>query len=351
MTRNDTNKIGVLTPRTGAISFAGTHVVRSARHALERASEGNGGAFDLVFFDTEGSPDVAEGLLEDVDPSEFALLTGIISSEVGLVVREFTEANRIPTLGTIVGTSEYTAPGTEYNFRYSLGIDQIAEVYRRYLVEQGAETVAFIGADHAAPRNVAHHLHESELTVVSETFAPMAETDFDEAVAAIPDGTDAILFIHPADQMTDLVGAVKSRFDPDDTVLLGNATVQSSEVVAEVGRDMAGVASWGPDYESARFQDFATSLEATGVSDVDLFDCVGYDNLRIAIEALSNAGGDDPDDVTRYLREDLDYVGACGWPAAFGEGGRNDAAGGFIARWTDDGGTLRPSIEFRSERL
>ena len=89
MAQGEALKIGVPTSRTGPYTVLGDQVVRAVEFAVEQANANGGVAghpVEMKVGDTEGNPDAGRRAAEELALEGYNVLTGPISSAVGLAI-------------------------------------------------------------------------------------------------------------------------------------------------------------------------------------------------------------------------------------------------------------------------
>ena len=251
MAEGEALKLGVPTSRTGPYTVLGDQVVRAVEFAVEEANAKGGIAghpVEMKIGDTEGNPDAGRRAAEELALGGYNVLTGTISSAVGLAIASQLDrwdamyvsvANKSPKL-----TGDSCHPRM-FRANHSDGMD--LAIVKPWLAEQEEADWSIIAADYVWGRGsgdafkaVATDLGKS---IKVEVFPPLGTSDFAPYITQLRDsgakgiwvalsGADAINFAKQAKQfgLTDQVKMFGHNFVVDQTL-------------ATVGADGVGV--WG----------------------------------------------------------------------------------------------------------
>ena len=148
---DETIKIGVIGPQTGASAETGQAVANGAKIAADYINENggiNGRKIELLIMD--GKNDPAESLnaankliLQD----EVLAIMGCTGSSATIAIMPTVKENKIPLLVETASASKITEEGNEYVFRIAATTRQEAEAVEEILPEIGFTNVALLGVN------------------------------------------------------------------------------------------------------------------------------------------------------------------------------------------------------------
>lgn len=244
-------KIGVPTSRTGPYTILGDQVVRAVEFAVEEANAkgGVGGhPVEMRVGDTEGNPDAGRRAAEKLALEGYNVLTGPISSAVGLAIASQLDRWDAMYVSVVNKSDKLTGDSCHPRmFRANHSDAMDLAIVKPWLSEQAEADWAIIAADYVWGRGSgdAFKAVATELgkTIKAEVFPPLGTTDFAPYITQLRDsgasgvwvalsGADAINFAKQAKQfgLTDKVKMFGHNFVVDQTL-------------ATLGAD--GVGIWG----------------------------------------------------------------------------------------------------------
>ncbi|MEQ8813524.1 MAG: ABC transporter substrate-binding protein [Nitratireductor sp.] len=308
-------RIGVPTSRTGPYTVLGDQVVRAIEFAAEEANAAGGVGGHMVEIrigDTEGNPDAGRRAAEKLSLDGYRILTGPISSAVGLALS--TQLNRWDGLYLSVVNKSPKLTGESCHprmFRANHSDSMDIAIVAPWLKEQSQQNWAIIAADYvwgrgsgAAFKATAEDLKKA---VKLELFPPLGTADFAPYITQIRDsgaeglwvalsGADAINFAKQAKQF----GLT------DSVVVFGHNFVVPSTIKA-VGKDAVGV--WGnvgysPKIDTPANKAFVEAWRAKhdGADPTD-YEGEAYAGFLALFAAVEKAKSVEPADVAAALND------------------------------------------------
>ncbi|MCB2115672.1 MAG: ABC transporter substrate-binding protein [Rhodobacteraceae bacterium] len=251
MAEGEALKLGIPTSRTGPYTVLGDQVVRAVEFAVEEANAKGGVAghpVEMKIGDTEGNPDAGRRAAEELALGGYNVLTGTISSAVGLAIASQLDRWDAMYVSVVNKSPKLTGDSCHprmFRANHSDGMD--LAIVKPWLAEQEEADWSIIAADYVWGRGsgdafkaVATDLGKN---IKVEVFPPLGTTDFAPYITQLRDsgakgiwvalaGADAINFAKQAKQfgLTDQVKMFGHNFVVDQTL-------------ATVGADGVGV--WG----------------------------------------------------------------------------------------------------------
>lgn len=307
-------KIGVPTSRTGPYTILGDQVVKAVEFAVAEANAAGGVAghpVEMKVGDTEGKPDAGRRAAESLALDGYNVLTGPISSAVGLAIS--TQLDRWDAIYVSVVNKSPKLTGDSchprmFRANHSDGMD--LAIVGPWLSEQPETDWAIIAADYVWGRGSgeAFKAVASDLgrKITVEVFPPLGTTDFAPYITQLRDsgaqgvwvalsGADAINFAKQAKQfgLTDQVKTFGHNFIVDRTL-------------AAVGS--AGVGVWGNvNYAAAidtpENEAFVAAWTAKYGAPPSNYEGETYAGMQAIFAAVAAAGSVAPGDIAAAFAE------------------------------------------------
>jgi branched-chain amino acid transport system substrate-binding protein len=278
MAADGTLKIGVSTSRTGPYTVLGDQVVKAVEFAVDEANA-NGGVdghkVEMKVGDTEGNPDAGRRAAEQLALDGYNVLTGTISSAVGLAISSQLERWDAMYVSVVNKSPKLTGDSCSARmFRANHSDSMDIAIVKPWLEAQPEKDWAIIAADYVwgrgsgdAFKKVAVELGKD---IKAEVFPPLGTTDYAPYITQLRDsgakgiwvalsGADAINFAKQAKQfgLTDSVTMFGHNFVTDQTLatvgeagvgVWGNVNYTSA---IDTPENKAFVAAWTAKYGSA----------------------------------------------------------------------------------------------------
>ncbi|GIK80915.1 MAG: ABC transporter substrate-binding protein [Hyphomicrobiaceae bacterium] len=305
-------RIGVPTSRTGTYTVLGDQVVRAIEFAAAEANAAggiDGRKVEVKIADDEGNPDAGRRAGEKLSLEGYKILTGSISSAVGLALS--TQLNRWDALYVSVVNKSPRLTGDACHrrmFRANHSDDMDIAIVTPWLKDKPEQNWSIIAADYLWGRGSAAAFKEAAQklgkTIKSELFPPLGTTDFAPYITQLRDsgaqglwvalsGSDAINFAKQARQF----GLT------DKMVVFGHNFVVPSTVKA-VGKDAIGI--WGnvgyaPSIESPRNKAFVEAWRAKYQADPTDYEGEAYTGSLLIFEAVKRAKSVAPAQVAKAM--------------------------------------------------
>jgi branched-chain amino acid transport system substrate-binding protein len=304
--------IGVPTSRTGPYAVLGDQVVRAVEFAADQANA-NGGVdgrkVDVRVADDEGNPDAGRRAGEKLSLDGYNILTGSISSAVGLALS--TQLNRWDAMYVSVVNKSGKLTGDSCHprmFRANHSDDMDIAIVEPWLKDQKQQVWSIIAADYvwgrgsgAAFKAAAQKLGR---TVKTEVFPPLGTTDYAPYITQLRDsgaeglwvalsGSDAINFAKQAKQF----GLT------DKMVVFGHNFVNPS-TIKSIGKDAVGV--WGnlgyaAAIDTPANKAFVAAWHAKFQVDPTDYEGEAYAGMEVIFAGVTKAKSVAPADVSKAL--------------------------------------------------
>lgn len=301
-------KIGVPTSRTGPYTILGDQVVRAAEFAVEEANAKGGVAgfpVELRIGDSEGNPDAGRRAAEALALDGFNVLTGAVSSAVGLAISSQLDRWDAMYVSVVNKSPKLTGDSCHPRmFRANHSDAMDLAIVKPWLADQSEADWAIIAADYVWGRGsgdafkaVAQELGRA---INVEVFPPLGTTDFAPYITQIRDsgakgvwvalsGADAINFAKQAKQfgLTDQVKMFGHNFVVDQTL-------------ATIGKDGVGV--WGnvnytASIDTPQNKAFVEAWQTKYGSLPSNYEGETYAGMQAIFAAVEKAGSVAPGDI------------------------------------------------------
>lgn len=309
MAADDALKIGVPTSRTGPYTVLGDQVVRAVEFAVEEANANGGVAghpVEMKIGDTEGNPDAGRRAAEGLALDGYNVLTGPISSAVGLAISS--QLNRWDAMYVSVVNKSPKLTGDSCHprmFRANHSDSMDLAIVKPWLAEQDEADWSIIAADYVWGRGSGEAFKATATdlgkTIKVEVFPPLGTTDYAPYITQLRDsgatgvwvalsGSDAINFAKQAKQfgLTDQVKMFGHNFVVDSTL-------------ATVGA--AGVGVWGNvnytfSIDTPQNKAFVEAWTAKFGAVPTNYEGETYAGIQAIFAAVEKAGSVVPEDIS-----------------------------------------------------
>lgn len=311
-------KIGVILPTSGVYAQLGEDQFNAMKlYFEEQNNEINGREVELILEDEGTDPqESVQRARRLIQQEEVDVLTGAISSAVGLALVDVAEREQVPFIVSNAAADEITQQGSEYVFRTSYTLGQVASPFGRYLAEErGIETVVTAVPDYAGGRGIIPFLDES-LTqngseIVEEVYSPLGTNDYSsyitrigqsdpEGVVAFYAGTDSVRFVQQFENLQ------------ADVPLFGIAGLTASDSLPAMGEAALGIQSsfiYAATLDNPANEEFVEKYEAEYDDKVpSIFAMCAWDAAWLIGEALKATEGNTEDtDALIAAMEDVEF--------------------------------------------
>lgn len=352
-------KISVLTPLTGPLAVAGPKIKAVSQMAIDDANAkfSDNEPVTHEVKDSEGNVQTGRNLANQAIDGGSIALTGTVSSDVALALRDLVQNKQVPFVPTNAVNPAVTKSGTKYVVRTTAENNQNALASLNYFDEIGVKQTSLIGADFSYPRSFAKGVKQFEgkygSKLVQEQYLPLGSNNFNPAISNIDfESVDVVYTIYPGKNATVLIKQLRQQgaFDSIKQTLGGN-TYGSPPLAAALGEDRVNVGFEGRDRSSDRISGLGQKIANTTNDAPNIYHFVGYDTIRFAAEAIHQADAQTPDAVYQAMQS-MDYTS---WvddsPVQVGDGGYNKAATVPSLKWVKEGGDIVAKVAYQSPPL
>ncbi|MBW7850284.1 MAG: ABC transporter substrate-binding protein [Rhodospirillales bacterium] len=351
----DPLRIGVPTSLTGPYVELGEEAKRGALFAAAEANAKGGVAGRQViveFGDTEGNPEVGRRAAEKLVHSGFKLLTGSISSAVGLAIGAQLEKWDALYISSINKSNRLTAESCNprmFRANHSDAMDMAA--VRPWLKTRGEQDWVVIAADYAWGRDSAQEFAAAAAAVgknvKAQLFAPLGTKDYAPYIQQIKDHKPAGIWVALAGRDAVNFGVQGKQFG-----LLGSvfAISQSFAVpstikgMGDVAEGIWGIVNYTSTLDTPGNKAFVAEWVKAHGKEPANFEAETYVAMKTLFAAVEKADSVEPEAVAKALETvslDIPFYGKVSMRAA----DHQLMMPNFIGRVARVDGQLKPVVE------
>ncbi|MXY87886.1 MAG: ABC transporter substrate-binding protein [Dehalococcoidia bacterium] len=307
----ETLKIGVVLPETGALAAYGGPMIVSVELAEEDIKSG-GGAIEVIYADSGTDPDKANESVNRLLGEGAHVIVGAAASGISQAIIQTLYDEKIPQCSPSNTSPNFTGQGNAgYYFRTAPSDAAAAPVIADTVVSRGGTRVSIVArADdygQALAALLADRLDELGAESDTITYDPQAAT-FDAEVSGVTSyGPDAIVLIVFDEGVNLIRGLLEAGFDP--STMYGsdgifrpvlNTSVNASDPNVLDGMTLFVATAPGSD----AYDSFKVRLENALEQEGNLaFGAQSYDCTIILALAARAAGSTDGDDIIAAVSE------------------------------------------------
>jgi branched-chain amino acid transport system substrate-binding protein len=314
----DTIKIGVTQPLTGAFAASGNYVAQGAKIAEEEINKAGGvlgKKIQLIVEDNKSNPTEAVATAEKlIVKDKVPVMLGAWSSTLTLAVMPKLEEYKVPMLVETSSSGKITTSGNPYIFRISPTSEMEAKAFGPLFKSLGIKKAAFLATNNdfglGASKEFSEAAKSNGVEIgATETMDPKA-TDFSAQLAKIKASGSDTLFVTTAVEQATLI--LKQAKDQQVTarIITTGGSVSPDQLIAQAGDAANGsmhvvfFTPWFP--EAVKNPDIAKKFVALwnekkynvgGLTE----GFRGWDALYTIVEGIKAAGKADPEAITKAL--------------------------------------------------
>ena len=314
----DTIKIGVTQPLTGAFAASGNYVAQGARIAEEEINKAGGvlgKKLQLLIEDNKSNPTEAVATAEKlINSDKVPVLMGAWSSTLTLAVMPKLEEYKVPMLVETSSSGKITTSGNPYIFRISPTSEMEAKAFAPLFKKMNIKKADFLATNNdfglGASKEFSQAAKDNGVEVgVMETMDPKA-TDFSAQLAKIKaSGGDTLFVTTAVEQITLILKQAKDQQLSQRIITTGGSN-SPDQLIAQAG-DAANGSShlvfftpWFP--EAVKNPEIAKTFVALwnekkhnvgGLTE----GFRGWDGLNVIAAAIKAAGRAEPEAISKAL--------------------------------------------------
>ncbi|MFD1600880.1 ABC transporter substrate-binding protein [Halobellus rarus] len=355
--------IGGLQPYTGPYAQTTQQFVDGLNFRIDEINA-DGGVLgrNLAFEDRDTQLDPAEATsiaTELIEREDAVVLTGSISSDIGLTVAPIAEDNQVPHIPQFVGSSEFLSRESRYNFRMGLApAPTNARAVSQFIEDQGLQSVGAVIADYSYGRaweQSINAIFPDDVDVHMEV-APFGEDSFTTYLRSMPEDMELLITAsHPPGVFT-IYNQLQGLDNVNPDYVIGRSDAKLSADVLGDSVTQGFIAQTQPDPFSDRFAEIGQRFYDETGEWFGVLNAVGYVVGDLISAGIEDAGEANPVSIADSIRNiELDTLFAS--PIEYTEWGELDNLVQLMVGFEEGtpdyypDGNLRLTEEFRSEPL
>ena len=314
----DTVKIGVTQPLTGAFAASGNYVTEGARLAEEEINKAGGvlgKKIELIVEDNKSNPTEAVATAEKlIVKDKVPVMMGAWSSTLTLAVMPKLEEYKVPMLVETSSSGKITTAGNPYVFRISPTSEMEAKAFTPLFQSLGIKKADFLATNNdfglGASKEFSEAAQRAGVEIgVKETMDPKA-TDFSAQLAKIKaSGGDTLFVTTAVEQITLILKQAKDQQLTARIITTGGSN-SPDQLIAQAGEAANGsyhlvfFTPWFP--EAVKNPDIARKF--VGLWNEKKYNVGGltegfrgWDGIHVIVEAIKAAGKAEADAITKAL--------------------------------------------------
>jgi branched-chain amino acid transport system substrate-binding protein len=317
-TAQETIKIGVTQPLTGAFAASGNYVAQGAKIAEDEINQAGGvlgKKIQLVIEDNKSNPTEAVSTVEKlIEKDKVPVLIGAWSSTLTLAVMPKLEEYKVPMIVETSSSGKITTSGNPYIFRISPTSAMEAKSFEPLVSKLGIKKADFLYTNNdfgiGSAQEYSKMLKADGVTIgVMETMDPKA-TDFSAQLAKIKaSGADTLFVTTAVEQLTIILKQAKEQQLKARIISCGGSNspdqlIEQAGDAANGSYHTAFFPPWFPEVTknadvSKRYMD---EWKKRGYNLGGLTEGFrGYDGVYVAVAAIKAAGKADPEAIRQAL--------------------------------------------------
>jgi branched-chain amino acid transport system substrate-binding protein len=314
----ETIKIGVTQPLTGAFAASGNYVAQGAKIAEEEINKAGGvlgKKLQLIIEDNKSNPTEAVATAEKlINSDKVPVLMGAWSSTLTLAVMPKLEEYKVPMLVETSSSGKITTSGNPYVFRISPTSEMEAKAFAPLFKSMGIKKADFLATNNdfglGASKEFSAAARQNGVEVgAMETMDPKA-TDFSAQLAKIKaSGGDTLFVTTAVEQITLILKQAKDQQLPQKIITTGGSN-SPDQLITQAGEAANGsyhlvfFTPWFP--EAVKNPQIAKTFVALwnekkhnvgGLTE----GFRGWDGLHVIAEAIKAAGKAEPEAISKAL--------------------------------------------------
>jgi branched-chain amino acid transport system substrate-binding protein len=314
----DTIRIGVTQPLTGAFAASGNYVANGARIAEEEINKTGGvlgKKIELIVEDNKSNPTEAAATAEKlIVKDKVPVLMGAWGSSLTLAVMPKLEEYKVPMLVETSSSGKITVSGNPYVFRISPTSEMEARAFTPLFKKLGIKKADFLATNNdfglGASKEFSEAAKKEGVTVgVMETMDPKA-TDFSAQLAKIKaSGSDTLFVTTAVEQITLILKQAKEQQLAARIITTGGSNspdqlIQQAGAAADGSYHLVFFPPWFPDVVknpdvAKRFITLWNEKKYNVGGLTEGFR--GWDGVHVIVAAIKAAGKADAAAITKAL--------------------------------------------------
>jgi branched-chain amino acid transport system substrate-binding protein len=317
-TAQDTIKIGVTQPLTGAFAASGNYVAQGARLAADEINKAGGvlgKKIELIVEDNKSNPTEAVATVEKlIVRDKVPVLMGAWSSTLTLAVMPKLEEYQVPMVVETSSSGKITTSGNPFIFRISPTSEMEAKAFEPLVKKLGIKKADFLATNNdfglGASKEFSEMLKKNGVEVgVMETMDPKA-TDFSAQLAKIKASGSDTLFVTTAVEQITLVLKQAHEQQLKTRIITTGGSNSPDQLIAQAGDAANGsyhlvfFTPWFP--EAVKNPDIAQKFVSLWKEKAYNIGGLtegfrGWDGIHTIVAAIKAAGKAEPEAIRKAL--------------------------------------------------
>jgi len=296
----DTVKVGLVMPMTGALAAAGRETVDGAKLYMSQHGNTVGGrTIVLIVKDDATAPDNSKRLAQELIVNDHVDFLGAGSTPAALSMAPVVTQGKVPTVVMISGTSVVTER-SPYYVRTSFTLGQQSGIMADWAIRNGSRKAVSILSDFApgaeAGKVFEQHFTKGGGTVLDTLKVPLANPDFSPFLQRAADLHPDTLFVFvPAGQAGPLARQFAERgLNKSGIKLIGPGDIVDDDDLPGTGDTLVGVVTAGfysAAHPSPMNKDYVAAYQKATGHRANFISVGGYDGMHAIYTALQKTGG------------------------------------------------------------
>lgn len=298
----DTVKIGLILPMTGASASTGREIEAAARLYLQQnGTTVAGKTVELIVKDDTGTADVTKRLAQElVVKDKVAVLAGFGLTPLALASAPIATQAKVPQVVMAAATAVITE-ASPFIVRTSFTLPQVTVPLADWSAQNGIKTVVTLVSDYApgldAQKAFAQRFAQAGGTVVEQLQVPLKNPDFAPFLQRVADAKpDAVfVFVPSGFGAVFMKQFVERGLDKSGIRLIATGDVTDDELLDKIGDVALGTITthhYSVAHDSPENKAFVQAFQAANAGLRPNFMAVGgYDGMHLIFEALKKTGG------------------------------------------------------------
>ena len=308
----DTVKIGVVIPMTGAFAAVGREVAAGAKLYIQQHGDTVAGQkIELIIRDDASVPDNGKRLAQELIVRDKVSFLGAGTTPTAMAMAPLATEGKVATIVMVSGTSVVTER-SPYYVRTSFTLGQQSGIIADWAVRNGSKKAVTIVTDWT-PGTEASKVFEQHFTkgggqVLDTLRVPLANPDFAPFLQRARDLQPDTLFVFvPAGQAGTLAKQFAERgLDKSGIKLVGTGDIVDDDDLPGTGDTFLGVVTAGfysATHSSGINKNYVDAYARATGHRANFISVSGYDGIHLIYQALEKTGGKtDADTVVEAMK-------------------------------------------------
>jgi branched-chain amino acid transport system substrate-binding protein len=308
----DTVKIGVVIPMTGAFAAVGRETAAGAKLYIQQHGDTVAGQkIELIIRDDASVPDNGKRLAQELIVRDDVSFLGAGTTPTAMAMAPLATEAKVPTVVLVSGTSVVTER-SPYYVRTNFTLGQQSGIIADWAVQNGSKKAVTIVTDWT-PGTEAGNVFEQHFTrgggrVLDTLRVPLANPDFAPFLQRARDLQPDTLFVFvPAGQAGTLAKQFAERgLDKSGIRLVGTGDIVDDDDLPGTGDTFLGVVTAGfysAAHSSVINKEYVDAYAKATGHRANFISVSGYDGIHLIYQALEKTGGKtDADTVIEAMK-------------------------------------------------